>query len=448
MNPFVVGRDTIGRRVASSIVSTVTVTVALAYLLVHLAGVWARPSEQFFQANYIMRLIEATPARDRAAVASATTSRTSFLTWYSTADPISARFNAAVGQGVSPRLAAAFLLDGKARPLVAFRSKDPLSLGLARGMIPPSRAYFLAVRLRDKSWLTFTSARTWGLNPLGKTVVFTIFLAVFVLISSTITTLYLARPMRLFTDGVRRSGADRHAPPVPETGPQELRTAIQAFNTMQEQIRNFVDDRTIMLAAISHDLRTPLTKIRLRGEFIEDEDQRARLFRDVDDLQAMADAALSFFRDDHGAERSTDFDFPALLRTIVDDYGDQGASIAYTGPDQAVFHGRPFALKRACSNLIGNAVRHGKSPRVELICSSETIVLVITDEGSGIPQEALERVFAPFFRLHQARSTSSGGMGLGLTSARSVVRSHGGDVALRNRAEGGLEVRVTLPVIS
>jgi signal transduction histidine kinase len=163
--------------------------------------------------------------------------------------------------------------------------------------------------------------------------------------------------------GLRRFGTDPRASPIPEAGPRELRSSIGAFNAIQAQIQNFVDDRTTMLAAISHDLRTPLTKIRLRGEFVEDEEQRARLFRDVDDMQAMVDLALAFFRDDFQGEETTAFDFPEMLRTIVDN--DQGSEIACDGAEHVPFRGRPFALKRAFTNLVDNAVKYGRSPELE-----------------------------------------------------------------------------------
>lgn len=343
---------------------------------------------------------------------------------------------------------ASFQSGGLARSLVAFRSDSPLSGGLSYGGISQSDAHFLAVELNDSSWVVFTASRTWGLDPIGKIGIAAVFLVISVIASSVVATYHLTRPLRQFTAGVRRSSADRRAPPIPELGPQELRETIREFNALQGQIRKFVEDRTVMLAAISHDLRTPLTKIRLRGEFIEDDYQRSCLFRDVDDLQVMADSALSFFRDEYKDENGTDFDFPALLRTIVDDFGDQGTQVAYAGPDQAVFHGRPFALKRACTNLIGNAVKYGKSPEVELQCSVDRFVLVISDRGPGIPPNALEQVFAPFFRLEQSRNSMTGGVGLGLTSARAVIRGHGGEIALCNRVGGGLDVRVTLPIVS
>ncbi|WP_321175889.1 ATP-binding protein [Paraburkholderia sp. RL17-368-BIF-A] len=162
----------------------------------------------------------------------------------------------------------------------------------------------------------------------------------------------------------------------------------------------------------------------------------------------MADSALSFFRDDYKDEDATIFDFAGLLRTITDDYGDQGQRVFYSGPDRLAFNGRPFSLRRACMNLVDNALKYGNSAELQLIHSATQLVVEISDQGPGNPIHALEQVFTPFFRLEQSRNRGTGGMGLGLTSARAVVRAHGGDIALRNRECGGLQVRVTLPLVS
>jgi signal transduction histidine kinase len=290
--------------------------------------------------------------------------------------------------------------------------------------------------------------RDWASVPPAQIAIALGFVVLSILAASVLATYFLSKPIRQFAEELRRISGDPRAGPVREAGPSELRAAIAAFNALQAQLRKFVEDRTMMLAAMSHDLRTPLTKIRLRGEFIEDEDQRARLFRDVDDLQAMADSALSFFRDDYKDEEATVFDFAGLLRTIADDYGDQGMPVFYAGPDRFAFSGRPFSLRRACMNLVDNALKYGNRAELELNCSTQQITVKVRDQGHGIPHHALEQVFAPFFRLEQSRNRTTGGMGLGLTSARAVIRAYGGDIALCNRRGGGLEVSVTLPMMS
>jgi signal transduction histidine kinase len=339
--------------------------------------------------------------------------------------------------------------DEHQRRLVYFTSENdgPLRAGLTADRTVPPHAYFLSVELGDGSWVLFTAPnRVWGVGQRGRLGVGLALLLVSIIAVSAVATYQLSHPITQFTEALRRFGTDPRAASIPETGPRELRASIGAFNAMQAQIQRFVDERTAMLAAISHDLRTPLTKIRLRGEFIEDEDQRARLFKDVDDMQAMIDSALAFFRGDFQGEETTSFDFPELLRTIANDYGDQGFEVSYTGAQHVAFRGRPLALTRAFTNLVDNAIKYGRDPELELRCSEKWITVIVRDTGPGIPAEAAEQVFAPFYRLERSRNRATGGVGLGLTSARAVIRAHGGDISLRNRPTGGLEVQVTLPV--
>jgi signal transduction histidine kinase len=224
-----------------------------------------------------------------------------------------------------------------------------------------------------------------------------------------------------------------------------LRDTIQAFNAMQARIGRFVQDRTTMLAAISHDLRTPLTRMRLRAELIDDPVQQWKQFRDVDEMQEMIDAALAFFRADFAQEPATRFDLPELLKFIVDDYGDQGETVGYEGPGHAPHPGRPHALRRVFANLVDNAIKFGTPPSITLRMAVEEAQVTIRDHGQGIAEGALEAVFQPFHRLESSRNRGTGGVGLGLTSARSIVRAHGGELTLRNHADGGLEALVVLP---
>jgi two-component system osmolarity sensor histidine kinase EnvZ len=265
-----------------------------------------------------------------------------------------------------------------------------------------------------------------------------------VLLLAAITARRLAWPIERLASAVRRFGTDPQAPPIPPGGPAELRDTIEAFNAMQARISRFVHDRTVMLAAISHDLRTPLTRMRLIAEFI-DEPQQGKLFRYVDEMREMVDSALAFFRDDASQEPFTRFDLPELLKSIIDDYGDQGITLLYEGPDHGTHHGRPHALRRAFVNLIENAVKYATPPEVHLRLTSGHAEILICDEGPGLPEEVLEQAFAPYHRLETSRNRASGGVGLGLTAARSIVRAHGGEIRLSNRPPGGLEARVDLP---
>jgi signal transduction histidine kinase len=272
-------------------------------------------------------------------------------------------------------------------------------------------------------------------------------LAVSITIVTAFAARQFARPIEQLAAAVRQFGLNPRAPPIAETGPRELQQVIKTFNAMQGQIQKFVAYRTMMLAAISHDLRTPLTRMRLRGEFIEDQEQQARLFRDVDEMQNMVDEALAFFRDDATAEEPTSFDLPHVLLTIANDYADQHVHIGYVGPAHAVYRGRPFALKRAFTNLIDNAAKYGRIPEIELSCEEMALVVAIRDRGPGIPPDAIESVFRPYYRVDKSRNRTTGGVGLGLTVAQAIIQGHGGEIVLKNRPDGGLEARIVLPVL-
>jgi two-component system osmolarity sensor histidine kinase EnvZ len=266
--------------------------------------------------------------------------------------------------------------------------------------------------------------------------------------STFVATRRFVGPVRKLASAVREFGANPQAPPLQEAGPLELRQVIRTFNEMQAQIQTFVAYRTMMLAAISHDLRTPLTRVRLRGELIEDAEQQQRLFRDVDEMQSMVDGALAFFRDDAVAEATTTFDLANVLLTLVNDYADQQVEISYEGPTHAVYRGRPFALKRAFNNLVENAIKYATPPQVELRRETRSFVVIVRDRGPGIPRDALGSVFLPYYRAEKSRNRNTGGVGLGLTVAQAIIQTHGGEIVLQNATEGGLEARVLLPIIS
>ncbi len=228
-------------------------------------------------------------------------------------------------------------------------------------------------------------------------------------------------------------------------GPTEIREAADAFNQMQRRIRRFVEDRTRMLAAVSHDLRTMLTRFRLRAEYIDDDEQRAKALADLAEMQAMLDATLSFARDDASAEPRTSVDLSSLLQTLCDDLADAGQPVAYDGPHRVTLACRPAALGRALANLIDNAVKYGGEAEVGMSDGADEVVIRIADRGPGIADSDREKVFAPFFRIEESRSRETGGTGLGLALARNIVRGHGGDITLEDREGGGLVAHVALP---
>lgn len=437
--------DTIAWRIALTVGAAIVSVLAFSALFDRFLGPSPAENTRLDRADDAIRMIEVASPNDRQQLADTITFADKTY-WFQPDAAISQRLAAAIPHGLHSDAIARFQNREHLRHTMIFTSADQLSTAVSFDRIAHPNAFFMAVQLRDGSWVLFIkNSRPWDSLLPGNLTLTLASVTLLILAVSMLATYFLARPIRQFAKELRQIGGNPRAGPVQETGPQELRAAIEAFNALQAQLRKFVDDRTLMLAAISHDLRTPLTKIRLRGEFIEDEDQRTRLFRDVDDLQAMADSALSFFRDDYKDEEATVFDFAGLLRTIADDYSDQGTPVRYIGPGRFALSGRPFSIRRACMNLIDNAVKWGGSADLELTCDTTEVTLLITDRGPGIPPEALQQVFSPFFRVEPSRNRSTGGMGLGLTSALAVIRAHGGDINLRNRQTGGLEVRVTLP---
>jgi signal transduction histidine kinase len=252
-------------------------------------------------------------------------------------------------------------------------------------------------------------------------------------------------------EAAERLGRDViNAPNLPEEGLSEIVTAAVAFNTMASRIRRFVQDRTFLLTAIGHDLRTPITRLKLRAEYMEDDEQRMKMLADLDEMESMVAATLAFGRDIATSEAVARLDLAVLLRTILDEAADgdpeHAAGLSYSGPEHLAIKARPLSLKRALTNLIGNALKYGYAARVSLEKAlAAQAVIHIDDEGPGIAENDLETVFEPFRRLETSRNRESGGSGLGLSIARNIVRAHGGDIILANQAKG-LRAIVTLPV--
>jgi signal transduction histidine kinase len=255
----------------------------------------------------------------------------------------------------------------------------------------------------------------------------------------------VTRPLRGLADAADRFGRGETVPPLPEDGSEEIRRTVSAFNAMQSRVRSFVSDRTRMLAAISHDLRTPLTSLRLRAEFVDDDETRERLIATVDEMSRMTEATLAFARDEASGEEARPTDLAALVRAVADDFTDIGADVAVTAPARLDLTVRPVALRRALRNLVENAVRYGTRARIALEEQRGDAIITVDDDGPGIPADRLADVFDPFVRLETSRSTETGGVGLGLSTARTIARAHGGDVTLANRTGGGLTATLRLP---
>ena len=249
------------------------------------------------------------------------------------------------------------------------------------------------------------------------------------------------RPLQTLSSAAEQLGRGETVPPLEERGPSDIRTTIAAFNQMQWRLQRFVTDRTQMLAAISHDLRSPITALRLRAAMVDHDDTRERMIASLNDMQAMMEATLTFTREDSANEATELADLTSLITDAVTARQEQGHSVQWSPPAPLPYPCRPLALKRSIGNLIDNAVRYGGEATVQL----DGTDIIVRDKGPGIPEAQLAYVFEAFTRLEASRNAATGGTGLGLAIARSIMRSHGGDVIPRNLPTGGLEARMNLP---
>ncbi|MBO0710908.1 MAG: HAMP domain-containing protein [Acetobacteraceae bacterium] len=325
----------------------------------------------------------------------------------------------------------------------------PHELALFGG--PGAGRMAIGIRLPDGSWLNLSTAlpppRPWH-SPA--------FLTAFVLmtLAAAALTIWAVRrltaPVRTLAAAAEALGRDVNAPPLPEFGPTEVATAAAAFNTMAGRIRRFVQDRTELLTAIGHDLRTPITRMKLRAEFIDDEEQRRKMLLDLEEMEAMVSATLAFGRDATTTESVAALDLAELIQTVLDEAADarpaEAEKLSYEGPGHLAVRARPLALKRALANLVSNALNYGGNALVRLTPPERGfIMLTVEDDGPGIPPQELDRVFDPFHRIEGSRNRETGGVGLGLPIARNIMRAHGGDITLANKPLGGVRATVMMP---
>lgn len=304
----------------------------------------------------------------------------------------------------------------------------------------------VAVRLADGPWAVFATRPPEEpfLLPASIPVALAVLLAAVVAVSLLAVRL-LVRPLAVLGEAADELGRNIDRPPLPEDGPAEVARAARAFNTMQARIARYVKDRERMLAAVSHDLRTPITRLRLRAEMLDDEVLRGKLLGDLAEMEAMVESTLGFMRDAAREEAVVPVNLQALMESLATDLEEGGARVTLSGTFPAAFPARPMALRRCLDNLLGNAVTYGGAAEVSAREDATGLTLTVADRGPGIPEAELERVFEPFLRLEPSRSRETGGVGLGLSIARTIARAHGGELVLRNRDGGGLEAVLTLP---
>jgi signal transduction histidine kinase len=269
-----------------------------------------------------------------------------------------------------------------------------------------------------------------------------------VVLLSFIAVRYVTRPLGLLANAADDLGRDIQSPPLDESGPAEVTRAARAFNTMQGRLRRYIDDRDEILAAVSHDLKTPITRLRLRTEMLSQDNVQEKFNHDLDDMEQMVNATLDFMRGTESSETAVPVDIMALLEAMQQDMHDLGYKVELQPAELKPYRARPLLLKRCLTNLIENAVRYGEQAEIRLEQTKEQLSIIIADKGPGIPEEERERIFKPFVRGESSRSRDTGGTGLGLSIARNIVRAHGGELILRSGKDGvGLEAVVQLPIV-
>lgn len=308
------------------------------------------------------------------------------------------------------------------------------------------RRHMIAVRLHNGNWLRFTDRRhdhppPW---PHGLLVEFGVLLAVMILFS-LLAVGRVTRPLTMLARAADSLGRDIRRPPLKETGPTEVRRAAAAFNRMQQRLLRFLDSRLRLLTATSHDLKTPVTRLRLRAEMLEDEALREDINRDLDEMDAMLAATLAYMRGESEREQIQPLDVNALLESMTADAQALGQEVSLSGRAAAPYPARPRALRRAIENLVQNALRYGGAAEIGVAERAGTLTIKVADRGPGLPEGELERVFEPFYRTEGSRNRATGGTGLGLAIVRDVAETHGGTIRLANRPGGGLEATLTLP---
>jgi signal transduction histidine kinase len=304
----------------------------------------------------------------------------------------------------------------------------------------------IEVRLKDGSWLALIRPIPDRLTGWpDRLLLILAILLLGILLISFFTVRRITRPLRTLSRAADELGRDINRKPLAESGPSEVGEAARAFNRMQQRLARYLNDRTRILTAISHDLKTPITRLRLRSELLGEGEPKEKFQRDLDDMESMVTATLDFMRGSADREKAQPIDMLALLESLREDAIESGAKVDLEGQPLAPFPGRPLALKRCLGNLIDNAVRYGGEAHIRIADSAEQLVITISDRGPGIPAAAMDEMFEPFSRLESSRAADTGGTGLGLGIARNIARGHGGDIHLRNRPEGGLQAELRLP---
>lgn len=316
-----------------------------------------------------------------------------------------------------------------------------------KGLRDQFQLLILSARLPDGQWIT---GRLVAPRPdpwlAARLAAATLLLYLIVLGAMIWMAARIVRPLRALTQAASGFAGRGHAPRVEPGGPADVRQAIQAFNAMGERVSAMLDEKDRMLGAIGHDLRTPLAALRIRTESVEPEAMRTAMVATIDEMTAMLDDTLALARLGRMREPARAVDLAALADALVEEFRSLGAEVLFTGNGRVVAHVRPNLVRRALRNLIDNAVKYGGGAQVAVEVSDGGGCLVVRDNGPGIPEAELGQVQEAFYRLEQSRNRETGGSGLGLALAKATAQAHGGHLVLCNRASGGLEARLCLPL--
>lgn len=306
----------------------------------------------------------------------------------------------------------------------------------------------LSIELEDGLWLNVDTRfqrppLQW---PLLSTLSFGITAAIILAAVCWYLLSHLTYPLRKVSEAAERFGRGENADPLPETGPTEIQELTGAFNQMQERLTRFAADRTRIMAALGHDLRSPLTALRVRAELVDDDETKNAMISSIEEMQEMVETTLAFAR---GMAVSEPFETVELGPFLDQLNADMLGTFEIGGTREDVtLQVRPGALRRALRNVIENAIRYGGSAAVSFDADQDSAIIEVCDDGPGIPEDELEEVFEPFFRLERSRSRTTGGTGLGLSIARTLLRASGGDIVLSNRRQGGIRAKISLPLVA
>jgi signal transduction histidine kinase len=337
-------------------------------------------------------------------------------------------------------------LDGMRKQVLAWEPAlrdDPMRMWL----VSPGRKQAVAgiMQLPDRSWIYFQTLQPLdGLNLAAERILLALIPALGLIFLAGLSIRLVLKPLRRLALAADRvgHGAEEH---VPEQGPSEVVTVIRAFNNMQARIHQLIESRTQELAAMGHDFRTPLARLKLRAEAVPDPEDRRAIEADISEMEAMIESLLAYLGGDSDPEPPARTDIAVLCATLVDDAADRGADARYEGPEHLELAVRPLGLKRAVSNLVENALHFASAVTVRLVEEADTVIICVEDNGPGLPEDMLDEVLKPFVRLDKARPRNTVGFGLGLAIVARAVELEGGRFRLRNRPEGGLVAEMVLP---